>query len=138
MGWLRRVRSPELWVIPSHPRQAPPPAHYAPRDGISGGPRGTVSQRPCGVMPAWPFVFYCLTVKIGTLGERPPTSPDGIQRINQLWLVTYINEAGLETVAQAKLVTRCMPRQHVRIWGEKRSPHGNEHSRRDETTSDPA
>ena len=31
------------------------------------------------------------------------TSPDGIQRINQLWLVTYINEAGLETVAQAKL-----------------------------------
>ena len=33
------------------------------------------------------------------------TSPDGIQRINQLWLVTYINEAGLETVAQAKLVT---------------------------------
>src|ERR1700694_2656491 len=71
MGWLRRVRSPELWVIPSHPRQAPPPAHYAPRDGISGGPRGTVSQRPCGVMPAWPFVFYCLTGKIGTLGERP-------------------------------------------------------------------
>jgi hypothetical protein len=33
------------------------------------------------------------------------TSPDDIQRINQLWLVTYINEAGLETVAQAKLVT---------------------------------
>jgi hypothetical protein len=31
------------------------------------------------------------------------TSPDGIQRISQLW--TYINEAGLETVAQAKLVT---------------------------------
>jgi len=34
-----RVRSPQLWVIPSHPRQAPPPAHYVPRDGISGGPR---------------------------------------------------------------------------------------------------
>ena len=33
------------------------------------------------------------------------TSPEGIQRINQLWLVTYNNEAGLETVAQAKLVT---------------------------------
>jgi hypothetical protein len=32
-------------------------------------------------------------------------SSDGIERINQLWLVTYINEAGLETVAQAKLVT---------------------------------
>src|SRR5260221_12250279 len=70
-GWLRRVRPSELWVIPTHPGQVPPPAHYAPRDGISGGPRGTVSQRPCGVMPAWPFVFYCLTAKIGTLGERP-------------------------------------------------------------------
>src|SRR5216683_1248712 len=57
-GWLRRVRPSELWVIPTYPRQVPPPAHYAPRDGISGGPRGTVSQRPCGVMPAWPFVFY--------------------------------------------------------------------------------
>jgi hypothetical protein len=33
------------------------------------------------------------------------TSPDGIERINQLWLVTYINENGQETVAQAKLVT---------------------------------
>src|ERR1700694_4868410 len=77
MGWLRRVRSPELWVIPSHPRQAPPPAHYAPRDGISGGPRGTVSQRPCGVMPAWPFVFCCLTVKIGTLGKRPLLAQSG-------------------------------------------------------------
>jgi hypothetical protein len=33
------------------------------------------------------------------------TSPDGIERINQLWLVTYINDAGQETVAQAKLVT---------------------------------
>ena len=33
------------------------------------------------------------------------TSPDGIQHVNQLWLVTYINEAGLETIAQAKLVT---------------------------------
>src|SRR5579863_9035570 len=30
------------------------------------------SQRPCGVMPAWPFCFfYCLTVKTWTLGERP-------------------------------------------------------------------
>ena len=32
-------------------------------------------------------------------------SPDGIQRISQLWLVTYINEAGVETVAQAKAST---------------------------------
>src|SRR4029077_8591044 len=28
---------------------------------------GTVSQRPCGVMPAWPFVFYCKK----SLGEWP-------------------------------------------------------------------
>jgi len=33
------------------------------------------------------------------------TPPDGIQRISQLWLVTYINEAGQEIVAQAKLGT---------------------------------
>jgi hypothetical protein len=33
------------------------------------------------------------------------SSPDGIQRIHQLWLVTYINEAGQEIVAQAKLAT---------------------------------
>jgi hypothetical protein len=31
-----------------------------------------------------------------------PPGPDG-QRINQLWLVTYVNEAGLEVVVQAKL-----------------------------------
>src|ERR1700730_8594223 len=34
------------------------------------GPRGPVSQKTCGVMPAWP-IFYCRTVKIATLGERP-------------------------------------------------------------------
>jgi hypothetical protein len=28
-----------------------------------------------------------------------------IQRLNQLWLVTYINESGGEVVAQAKLAT---------------------------------
>jgi hypothetical protein len=32
------------------------------------------------------------------------TTPDS-QRINQLWLVTYLNETGLEVVAQAKLET---------------------------------
>jgi hypothetical protein len=32
-------------------------------------------------------------------------SPDSIERINQLWLVTFINEAGQETVAQAKLTS---------------------------------
>ena len=30
-------------------------------------------------------------------------SPDNVQRIYQLWLVTYVNEAGDEAVAQAKL-----------------------------------
>ena len=33
------------------------------------------------------------------------TSSDGIQRINQLWFVTYVNEAGQEIVAQAKAAT---------------------------------
>ena len=33
------------------------------------------------------------------------TSPEGIQRINQLWFVTYVNEAGQEIVAQAKAAT---------------------------------
>ena len=32
-------------------------------------------------------------------------SPDGIQRLNQLWLVTYVDDAGREVVAQAKLTT---------------------------------
>jgi hypothetical protein len=33
------------------------------------------------------------------------TSPEGIQRINQLWFVTYINDSGQEIVAQAKAAT---------------------------------
>jgi hypothetical protein len=33
------------------------------------------------------------------------TSPDGIQRINQLWFVTYVNEAGQGIVVQAKAAT---------------------------------
>jgi hypothetical protein len=33
------------------------------------------------------------------------TGDTDAQRINQLWLVTYINETGLEVVAQAKLTT---------------------------------
>jgi hypothetical protein len=32
-------------------------------------------------------------------------SPSSVERINQLWLVTFINEAGEEVVAQAKLTT---------------------------------
>jgi hypothetical protein len=31
-----------------------------------------------------------------------PGAPDS-QRLNQLWLVTYVNDEGLEVVAQAKL-----------------------------------
>ena len=30
-------------------------------------------------------------------------SPDGVQRLDQLWLVTYVDEAGREIVVQAKL-----------------------------------
>jgi hypothetical protein len=30
-------------------------------------------------------------------------TPDSVQRINRLWLVTFINEAGEEVVVQAKL-----------------------------------
>jgi hypothetical protein len=33
------------------------------------------------------------------------TSPDGIQRIDKLWLVIYIDKAGQEVVAQAKAAT---------------------------------
>jgi len=32
-------------------------------------------------------------------------SPDGIQRLDQLWLVTFVDDAGREVVAQAKLTT---------------------------------
>src|SRR5580692_2642121 len=33
------------------------------------------------------------------------TSPEGIQRIDQLWLVTYVDDAGRETVVQVKATT---------------------------------
>src|ERR1700677_3005963 len=33
------------------------------------------------------------------------SSPDSIHRINQLWLVTFINETGEEVVVQAKLTS---------------------------------
>lgn len=33
------------------------------------------------------------------------TTPDGIQRLDQLWLVTYVDDARREVVAQAKLTT---------------------------------
>jgi hypothetical protein len=33
------------------------------------------------------------------------TAPNGVQRIDQLWLVTFVDEAGRETVVQAKLVS---------------------------------
>jgi hypothetical protein len=34
-----------------------------------------------------------------------PAPGSDSQRLNQLWLVTYMNEIGLEVVAQAKLTT---------------------------------
>jgi hypothetical protein len=33
------------------------------------------------------------------------TSPDGIQRLDQLWIITYVDDARREVVAQAKLTT---------------------------------
>ena len=33
------------------------------------------------------------------------TSPDGIQRIEQVWFVTYVNDAGQEVLIQAKTTT---------------------------------
>ena len=33
------------------------------------------------------------------------SSPEGIQRIDQLWLVTYVDDAGRETVVQVKATT---------------------------------
>ena len=42
-------------------------------EGLGGQSR----KGPCGAMPAWSFVFYCLTTKIGTLGERPLVAQSG-------------------------------------------------------------
>ncbi len=33
------------------------------------------------------------------------TSPNGIQRIDQVWMIVLIDKAGVENLAQAKLVT---------------------------------
>ena len=39
------------------------------------------------------------------LVDLKTNSPDGIQRLDQLWLVTYVDDAGREVVAQAKLTS---------------------------------
>ena len=56
-GWLRRFRSFGLWVIPSRSDRHLHPQIMRPETRISGGSRGTVSQSPRGVMPAWPFLL---------------------------------------------------------------------------------
>jgi hypothetical protein len=61
-----------------------------------------------GVIPQ--LTMLSLVAVLNSSGLRQPvdfkmTSPDGIQRITQLWLVTYINESGEEVVGQAKLTT---------------------------------
>lgn len=33
------------------------------------------------------------------------TGPDGVQRINQIWMIVLIDKTGVENVAQAKLAT---------------------------------
>jgi hypothetical protein len=33
------------------------------------------------------------------------TSPDGLQRLEQLWMITYVDDGGREIVAQAKLTS---------------------------------
>lgn len=46
-----------------------------------------------------------------SLGGQEPkadtrmTSPDGLQRIDQIWMIVLIDKTGVENVAQAKLVT---------------------------------
>ena len=45
-------------------------------EGLGGQSR----KGPCGAMPAWSFVFYCLTTKIGTLGERPLVAQSGLSQ----------------------------------------------------------
>jgi hypothetical protein len=32
-------------------------------------------------------------------------SPDGVQRLEQIWMITYVDSGGRETVAQAKLTS---------------------------------
>jgi DNA-binding protein HU-beta len=65
---LKVGRPPELRVIPSHPGQAPPPAHHAPRDGISGRPQGhsLAKAMRCNARVAFCFLINCdcLTAKV--------------------------------------------------------------------------
>jgi hypothetical protein len=58
-------------------------------------------------MPAWSFVFYCLTGKIGTLGERPllvdcvkKLENRGAPKISQTLLATEVDPATAPSTAQ--------------------------------------
>ena len=68
---LRARRVSELWVIRPWAGQAIPSAHYASRDGISGGPRGTVSlkatRRNARVAFCFPIIYDCSSAKLRTL-----------------------------------------------------------------------
>jgi hypothetical protein len=51
-----------------------------------------------------------VTVLLSSWSPKHPvdlkvTAPNGVQRIDQLWLVTFVDEAGREIVVQAKLVS---------------------------------
>src|ERR1035441_8244712 len=98
---VRRVRSPQLWVIPSH-RQAPPPVRYVPRDGISGGPR-ELSRRPTRCNSR---VGHCLLLSDHKIGRIVTLLPDrematveawlaGHPDITVLWLDCIVHHLGL-------------------------------------------
>ena len=61
----------ELWVISRRAGQASLSAHYSQRDGISGGPGGTVSlkatRRNARVAFCLPIIYECMTAKLRTL-----------------------------------------------------------------------
>ena len=77
----------ELWVIRWRDGQASLSAHDASRDGISGGPGGTVSlkatRRNARVAFCFRILYDCMTVKLRTLfvlreqnGEEPKLPPE--------------------------------------------------------------
>jgi hypothetical protein len=83
---------------------------------LFGTTRVCASCRSCFLLFRWKVKQMSIIPKVLTLGlvavlsspvpqhqiDFSMPGPDG-QRINQLWLVTYVNEAGLEVVVQAKL-----------------------------------
>jgi hypothetical protein len=94
------------WACEGHPGRPRECEHACPR----------ASGRSCFLLSRWKVKQMSIIPKLLSLGlatalgstvpqhqiDFSMPGPDG-QRINQLWLVTYLNEAGLEVVAQAKL-----------------------------------